>query len=65
MLKRIGKFVEKKKEQCGNRWKDREYIGRSFVGVAVGEEDEYTRGKVVDVVKSDSFNSVHFQHCNH
>ena len=28
----------------------------------IGEEGEYKHGKVVDVVKSDSFNGVYFQH---
>ena len=37
-----------------------EYIGRTFVDVAVGEEDEYEHCRVVDVVKSDSFNGVYF-----
>ena len=40
---------------------EREYIGRSFDDVAVGEEDKYKHGKVVDVVESDSFNGVYFQ----
>ena len=44
---------------------EREYIGRTFVDVAIGEEDEYEHGKVVDVVKSDSFNGVYFQYYNH
>ena len=44
---------------------EREYIGRSFDDVAVGEEDKYKHGKVVDVVKSDSFNGVYFQYYNH
>ena len=39
---------------------EHEYIGRSFVDVAVGEEDEYKHGEVVDVVKSDSFSGVYF-----
>ena len=40
---------------------EREYMGRSFVDVAVGEEDEYKHGKVVDVVERDSFNGL--SHC--
>tara|TARA_A100001015_G_C14974877_1_gene706793 strand:- start:1135 stop:1446 length:312 start_codon:yes stop_codon:yes gene_type:complete len=44
---------------------ERERIGRSFVDVVVGEEDEYKRGKVVDAAKSDSFDCVYFQHYNH
>ena len=43
----------------------KEYIGRTFVDVAIGEEDEYEHGKVVDVVKSNSFNGVYFQYYNH
>ena len=40
-----------------------EEIGIS--SIAVGEEDEYKHGKVVDVVESDSFNGVYFQCYNH
>ena len=40
-----------------------EEIGVS--SIAVGEEDEYKHGKVVDVVESDSFNGVYFQYYNH
>ena len=39
---------------------EREYIGRTFIDVTVGEEDEFKRGKFVDVVECDSFEGVYF-----
>ena len=38
---------------------EREYIGRTFIDVTVGEEDEFKRGKVVEVVECDSFEGVY------
>ena len=43
----------------------REYIGRTFIDVTVGEEDEFKHGEVVEVVECDSFEGVHFQYYNH
>ena len=44
---------------------EREYIGRTFIDVTVGEEDEFKHGKVVEVVECDSFEGVYFQYYNH
>ena len=43
----------------------REYIGRTSIDVTVGEEDEFGRGEVVEVVERDSFEGVHLQYHNH
>ena len=43
---------------------EREYIGRTCLDITIGEDDDFKYGKVVELVKRNSFNSIHFQYYN-